>query len=82
MFHVSKNVFKFTDTGSTPVCEFRGQGIAARQRLRVDDCTSCYCDGTQTKCDIQNCPSLDCPNPVKPSGECCATCGAGGKLNL
>ncbi|XP_072174093.1 uncharacterized protein [Diadema setosum] len=40
----------------------------------VDDCTTCSCDNATLTCVIESCQPAFCPQPIKPTGECCFLC--------
>ncbi len=38
------------------------------------DCRTCFCDNGRTSCDVQDCPVLECENPITQEGKCCPQC--------
>ncbi|KAH9492148.1 Cysteine-rich motor neuron 1 protein [Bulinus truncatus] len=40
----------------------------------MDACTLCVCHGGAILCQTPTCPPVVCHHPVRPEGQCCATC--------
>lgn len=59
-------------------CEYDGQFYAHQDTLRpepsINPCKVCTCNNGQLECKIQDCPAVNCPDPVAVEGECCPTC--------
>ncbi|XP_038058442.1 uncharacterized protein LOC119729773 [Patiria miniata] len=41
---------------------------------QYDDCTTCTCDNSTTKCVIESCQDLPCTDRIFVDGECCGKC--------
>ncbi|XP_038068738.1 zonadhesin-like isoform X3 [Patiria miniata] len=57
-----------------PPCTFDGMEYTEGQQWRKDKCTLCECTAGTVKCTADQCPPLDCDNPVTVKGECCRAC--------
>ncbi|XP_072044608.1 uncharacterized protein [Amphiura filiformis] len=55
-------------------CSYRGTPILHGDDLRIDECTTCYCDNSTVKCDIKSCQPTFCDEPITDPDECCDFC--------
>ncbi|XP_072017984.1 uncharacterized protein [Amphiura filiformis] len=57
-------------------CSYRGTTILHGDHLRVDACTTCSCDDTTVRCDIESCQVVSCGNeePITDPSKCCPRC--------
>ncbi|XP_022082453.1 zonadhesin-like [Acanthaster planci] len=60
--------------GDTP-CQYKGKTYVKGQRFQPEPCSFCSClEGGSIFCVPASCPVLECPNPVRREGDCCAIC--------
>ncbi|KAK3770882.1 hypothetical protein RRG08_036481 [Elysia crispata] len=56
-------------------CNDNGTQRKEGEEWRKDSCNFCRCKDGRIECHHEQCPYLDCKNPVKVEGQCCPVCG-------
>ncbi|XP_041469842.1 cysteine-rich motor neuron 1 protein-like [Lytechinus variegatus] len=62
------------DPDTRLVCKSGGDIYVSGETWRVDNCTSCDCEGSRVSCTISHCPVMKCENLVHVAGTCCPVC--------
>ncbi|CAL1543997.1 unnamed protein product [Lymnaea stagnalis] len=61
--------------GEKELCQSsQGHYYVEGETWKMDPCTLCVCHGGSILCQTPTCPPVLCHHPVKPEGQCCATC--------
>ncbi|GFO28254.1 protein kinase c-binding protein nell2, partial [Plakobranchus ocellatus] len=57
-------------------CNDNGTIRKQGERWKTDLCHSCFCMNGEAKCHREECPYLNCKNPVQLEGKCCPVCAS------